>query len=164
MTIRGNRLLRWLFRLPNALYDHGLGWLLTGRMMRLTHVGRRSGREYHTVLEVVYADPASGEIAVVVGFGRSTDWFRNLQAHPALLVETGRRRFVPVHRQLEEGEAFGVIADYEHRNRAIRPLVHQGLSWLAGWRYDGTDQARRRLVHELPIIALGPVGETPLPH
>lgn len=156
MSAQVNRFLRWLFRLPNGLYDHNLGWLLGRRLMRLTHVGRRSGREYHTVLEIVRADPTSGEVTVVAGFGPSTDWYRNLNAHPAVQVETGRRRFRPVHRELSEDESFAVLADYEHRNRAIRPLVHKGLSWLAGWKYDGSDEARRKLVTQLPIITFRP--------
>ena len=37
----------------NLLYDHRLGWLLGQRILRLNHVGSRSGRRYRTVLEVV---------------------------------------------------------------------------------------------------------------
>ncbi|GAB3408272.1 PNPOx family protein [Flindersiella endophytica] len=153
---RLNPFLRWAFRLPNVLYDHHLGWLLGRRLLRLTHVGRRSGREYHTVLEVVRADEQTGEVSVVAGFGPATDWYRNLRAHPAVRVETGRRGFRPAHRELGEDEAFAVIAEYEHRNRAIRPVVNKGLSWLAGWPYDGTDQARRKLVAQLPVVTFRP--------
>jgi deazaflavin-dependent oxidoreductase (nitroreductase family) len=153
MVARVSPFLRWAFRVPNVLYDHHLGWLLGRRLLRLTHVGRSSGREYHTVLEVVGADRQTGEVFVVAGFGPATDWYRNLRVHPAVRVETGRRSFRPVHRELGEDEAFAVIAAYERRNRAVRPLVRKGLSWLVGWRYDGSDQARRRLVGQLPVVA-----------
>ena len=37
-----------------------------------------------------------------------------------------------------------MLADYERRNRWVAPLVRRVLSWLVGWRYDGSDGARRR--------------------
>lgn len=43
-----------------------------------------------------------------------------------------------------------MLADYERRNRLGVPLVHAVLSKLAGFRYDGSDGARRALVHTLP--------------
>jgi hypothetical protein len=75
------------------------------------------------------------------GFGPSADWFRNLQAAPAVEVAIGRRRFRPQHRIVDETDAAGVLAGYERRNRLIAPIVRLGLGWLAGWPYDGIDAA-----------------------
>jgi hypothetical protein len=70
------------------------------------------------------------------------------------------RRFLrltpPRNRQLPEPEASTVLAAHERRNRLITPIVRRVLSWLVGWRYDGTPTARRRLVAELPVIGLRP--------
>jgi hypothetical protein len=55
-----------------------------------------------------------------------------------------------------EGEAAAVIADYEHRNRWIGPVVRRLLSALLGWRYDGSQSARERLVRQLPVVAFRP--------
>ena len=44
--------MRAVFGAPARLYDAGLGWLLGERFLCLTHVGRRSGHRYRTVLEV----------------------------------------------------------------------------------------------------------------
>jgi hypothetical protein len=38
------------------------------------------------------------------------------------------------------------MAAYERRNRWIAPMVHCALSWLVGWRYDGSETARQRRV------------------
>jgi hypothetical protein len=89
-------------------------------------------------------------------FGPSADWFRNVQAAPALEVAIGRRRFRPQHRILDETEAAGVLAGYEQRNRLIAPIVRLALSWLAGWPYDGSDAARARLVRQLPMVGFRP--------
>lgn len=93
---------------------------------------------------------------MIAGLGRSADWYRNLQAHPAVEVAIGRQRFRPAHRVLGEQEAVEALADYERRNRWVAPVVHRVLSWLVGWQYDGSDDARRRLAHELPLVALRP--------
>ncbi len=147
-------LTRRLFRAPVRLYEHGLGWLLGGRFLCLTHVGRRSGRHYRTVLEVVGTE--GDEVFVVVGFGASADWYRNIQATPPVEVATGRRRFAPVWRRLDRGEAAEVIAGYEHRNRLITPVIRTMLGKLVGWRYDGSPAARERLVAELPVLGFRP--------
>lgn len=144
-----------LLRAPGYLYDMDAGWLLGQRFLRLTHVGRRSGRTYRTVLEVV-GRTDSGEYVVLAGLGSNADWFRNVQAGPAVEVVAGRRRFVPSHRVLGVEEADAVVAGYERRNRLAAPVVRRVLSWLVGWRYDGSSEARRRLVEQLPLVAFGP--------
>lgn len=152
-------IVRRLLRAPAVLYRWNAGWLFGRRFLLLTHVGRRSGRRYQTMLEVIGTNRASDEFIVIAGFGHSANWYRNLQARPALEVAVGRRRFQPVHRELEEREAVVVLADYERRNRWVTPVVRRVLSWLTGWRYDGSEDARRRLVAELPILAFRP-GES----
>jgi len=149
-----------IFRAPVRLYEHNLGWLLGRRFVCLTHIGRRSGRRYRTVLEVIATNPAAGEVVIIAGLGPSSDWYRNIQANPAVEVVTGRQRFEPVHRRLAEAEAMTVVADYERRNRWIGPVIRPVLSRLLGWRYDGTNTARRRMVRQLPLVAIRPRSTT----
>jgi deazaflavin-dependent oxidoreductase (nitroreductase family) len=137
-----------------------LGWLLDSRFLLLTHAGRRSGREYRTVVEVVGRLPRSGEYVVMAGFGHSADWLQNLRAGGGREVAVGHRRFRPALRELDEDEAAAVLAGYERRNRLIAPVVRRVLSRLVGWRYTGTDEQRRRLVAERPLVAVRPVERT----
>lgn len=151
----GRRLAKAL-EAPARLYDWRAGWILGRRFLRLTHIGRRSGRQYRTMLEVVGEDHLSHELFVIAGLGRSAQWYRNLQAHEAVEVAIGRERFAPLHRELSEVEAAAILAAYERRNRVIAPVVRLLLSRLVGWRYDGAEGARRRLVRQLPMIGLRP--------
>jgi deazaflavin-dependent oxidoreductase (nitroreductase family) len=144
-------------RAPANLYDWNMGWILGERFLLLTHLGRRSGRRYRTMLEVIGRDEATGEFMVMAGLGRSAQWYRNLKARPALEVAVGRRRFQPDHRELDQREAEMVLTRYESDNRWVTPVIDRVLSWLVGWHYDGSEQARRRLAAELPVIALRPV-------
>lgn len=58
-------------------------------------------------------------------------------------------------RALEREEAVRVMEGYERRNRLARPIVRGVLSRLAGFRYDGSSEARERLVEALPLLGLG---------
>lgn len=143
-------------RAPNAVYDHGWGRLFGHRFLQLSHVGRRSGRTYRTVLEVVHYDPSTGEATVLSGFGPRSDWLRNVRAAGGAEVSFGAGARRAAYRVLPLEEAERVLADYERRNRVAAPLVRMVLSRLVGWRYDGAPAARRRLVEQLPLVAFRP--------
>jgi deazaflavin-dependent oxidoreductase (nitroreductase family) len=155
-TRASRRFLRSILRLPVYLYRAHLGFLLGHRFLLLRHRGRRSGRSYDTVLEVLHYDPVSDESIVMAAWGPSSGWMRNLEAGTAELVCTGRHRYTPVHRRLEHAEAASVLAGYERRHRALAPVVRIVLSRFLGWPYDGTIDARRRVVDQLPLVAFRP--------
>lgn len=159
-TRRPGPLVRRLLRAPARLYDWNLGWLLGHRFLRLAHVGRKSGRTYRTMLEVVGGSAKTGEFIVISGLGSQADWYRNLQANPAVEVAIAARRFKPAHRVLDEAEAVSVIADYERRNRLVTPILRRVLTWLVGWPYDGSEESRSRLVRELPLVGFRPTTES----
>jgi deazaflavin-dependent oxidoreductase (nitroreductase family) len=54
-----------------------------GRIMVLTHLGRRSGLRRRTPVNYALLD---GEVYCVAGFGSASDWYRNLRAHPQVEV------------------------------------------------------------------------------
>jgi deazaflavin-dependent oxidoreductase (nitroreductase family) len=147
---------QWAFRAPNALYDAGLGRLLGTRFIRLTHTGRRSGREFHTVLEVIDRDRDTGAVTVVSGFGRGSDWFRNVCAGGPAAVDLGRGPRPADYEVLGEAEAERLLAAYERRNRVIAAVLRRALSAMVGWSYAGTKEQRRRLVGELPMVRFTP--------
>jgi deazaflavin-dependent oxidoreductase (nitroreductase family) len=153
---RLSRPLRWLFRAPGCLYRCGCGRLLGHRFLLLVHVGRRTGRRRRTVLEVVAFRPDGPEAVVVSGFGHGADWLRNIQASPNPAVTIGSLRFTAETRFLGEAEAMAVMAAYERRSRYFAPIIRQVLSRLLGWRYDGSDDARRQMIVQLPLVAFRP--------
>jgi deazaflavin-dependent oxidoreductase (nitroreductase family) len=156
--VKPGRLLKLLLRAPAALYAVNAGWLLGHRFLLLAHRGRRSGRVYRTVLEVIAWDEEASEAVVMSGFGRSSQWYRNILASDPVEVQIGRRRFTPSVRELDADEAVRVVARYEQRNRIAAPVIRAVLSKTAGFRYDGSESARRRLVDALPLVALRPRG------
>jgi deazaflavin-dependent oxidoreductase (nitroreductase family) len=150
------REIAWLLHAPNALYDAHAGALLGHRFLRLTHRGRRTGRPHRTVLEVLAWDGKNQEAVVISGLGPRAQWLRNVLAAGAAEIEIGRERWTASVRALGPAEGAAVLADYERRNRIVTPIVRRVLSRLAGFRYDGTESARRRLVERLPVVAFIP--------
>jgi hypothetical protein len=108
------------------------------------------------MLEVIAENRRSGEVVVMAGLGRSAQWLRNVEAGNAVEVAIGRDRFRPRHRLLSPEEASELLAGYERRNRWLTPILRRVLSRLAGWRYDGSAEARLRLVSQLPLVGLRP--------
>ena len=150
----------WLLRLldsPLYLYRHGWGRVLGHRVLQLTHRGRRTGRLRWTVLQVLRYDPKTGEAVVMSGSGPTTHWLRHIQANDQLEVSIGRTFFAGSYRLLGPEEAIAVLADYERRNIAMRPLVRAVLGRLGDGRFDGSYAARRRLVHQLPMVVFRPL-------
>jgi len=153
VTLAKKGIWRFLLRAPILIYKCRLGWLLGHRVLMLTHFGRRTGLKRHTVLEVVEYRKQGPEVVVVNGFGPNSDWIRNIEVAGGEEITVASQHFLATHRFLGEEEAVSVMRGYEHRNRFIAPIVRRGLSWLLGWQYQSTDEDRRRLVRQLPLIA-----------
>jgi deazaflavin-dependent oxidoreductase (nitroreductase family) len=104
--------LRLAFRLPIYLYHLNLGWILGHRFLLFVHLGRKSGLLRETVLEVILYDPATRESVVLSAWGEEADWYRNIEAVPALEVRTGGQRYVPEQRFLAPEVNHAVISYY----------------------------------------------------
>jgi hypothetical protein len=102
-------------------------------------------------------DPATGEAIVMSGSGTSTHWLRDIQANDQLEVSIGRTFFAGTYRLLGPQEAVGVLADYERRHVLVRPIVYAVLGQLGGGSFDGSDAARLKLTHQLPLVAIRPM-------
>jgi len=55
---------RLLMRIPILLYQVGLGRILGGRFLMLTHIGRNSGIPKRAVLEVIKSGPESAKFTL----------------------------------------------------------------------------------------------------
>jgi len=150
--------LRYMLRAPAYLYRWNLGRLLGHRFLLLTHIGRRTGRQHETVLEVVQYRKDSHEAVVMSGFGRNSDWLLNIQVRPEVTVAIGSQRFVAQYRFLSEHEAVEAFRDYEHRNRLAYPIIRYVLSRLLGWNYSGSGADIRKAVAQLPLVAFRPAA------
>lgn len=152
--IEKSSLLTALFRVPKYLYQFGLGWLFGHRFLMLTHRGRKSGRPYQTVLEVVHYDPETRESIVVSGWGTRADWYRNIRANPPIAVATGNEHYQPSYRELSPDEIYPVIQEYLQKS----PPIMRGVVERTLFGEGVTEPAMREMSRSFVMVAFRPAG------
>jgi deazaflavin-dependent oxidoreductase (nitroreductase family) len=140
-----------IFKLPLFLYRLHLGWLLGKRFMQITHVGRRSGKVYRTVLAVVRFDEDTQQIYAVSAW-KGSDWYYNLQAAPALQVETGFVHYVPAQRTLSPEEITTTFIEFRKKH----PLFSRMICRIPGWKWDSSYDEFLELARTLHGVAFLP--------
>lgn len=146
-------LARLAYRFPIWIYRLGLGGLLGTRIMLLIHIGRKSGQERRTVLEVVRHDKETTTFIVASGFGLKSDWYRNILVNPNVTVRSGRGRWKMVATILTTEQAGDELLDYARRH----PLAMRELARFMGYRYDGSQATIRTMGETIPLVAFHPV-------
>lgn len=145
-------LMRLALRAPLYLYRLGLGRVLGDRFLELTHIGRKSGEQHQTVLEVVRHDKRSNTFYVVSGWGEKSDWFRNVMANPQVSIRSAGQHFEAIAERLPPEQAGEEVLDYYHRH----PRALQELARVMGYRLDGSEEDVRALGVSLPMVAFRP--------
>ena len=140
-----------IFKLPVFLYQLHLGWLLGKRFMQITHIGRRSGKVRRTILAVLRFDEKTKEIYAVSAW-KGSDWYYNIQARPALQVETGFVRYVPVQCTLSPEEITTTFMEY----RKEHPFFSRMICRIPGWKWDSTYEEFLELAGTLHGVAFKP--------
>lgn len=151
LPVRGA--LRWALRIPIWVYRAHLGRLLGHQFLLLTHRGRKSGLPRHTVLEVVHYNRATRTYVVAAGWGVTSDWYRNIQQTPAVLLESGSGRVAARAAILPPAEAAAELRVYaEHHPYRARELARI----ITGAPFRGKPDAMAGLAAKIPLVALRP--------
>jgi deazaflavin-dependent oxidoreductase (nitroreductase family) len=122
---------RWFVRAPIWIYRARLGAIFGGRLLMLEHRGRRSGKPRYVVLEVVDR-PRPGAFVIVSGFGRRSQWYRNIEADPHVRVFIrSRRPTAATAHPLSPEDAAASLHRYELAHpsawESLRPVLEQTL-------------------------------------
>ena len=145
MTRAPNRRLRWFYRAPITLYRLGLGRVMGGRVLMLTHKGRKSGLDRYVVLEVV--DRTSEGWYVAAAYGNNADWFRNTKADPNVTVNYKGRSTAATATVAPEPEGAEVLRRYARKH----PRAARTLGRLMGVPMEGD---MTEAAHTIPIVKL----------
>ena len=147
-------LLRFFLRMPILLYRARLGWLLGGRFLMLTHLGRKSGLSRQVVLEVVHHDLQTDAYFVAAGWRGKADWFLNIQLNPVVQVAVGRRTFKALAQGMPLSEAATTFYIYAlHHPQAFREISRL----MTGKVLLSTKEDCLRLAQSVPLVMLKPV-------
>jgi len=150
--VRPGALARGLYRVPEWLFDLGLGWLFGSRFLLLHHTGRRTGLPRRAVLEVMRHDAAADRYITASAYGERSDWFRNAMANPAVEIHVGRRAVPALVRRLGAEEAEAELLDYARRH----PFAFRVIGWVLGEEMSRTAEAVRALAARMPVVAFVP--------
>ena len=149
------RLALLFMRLPRPLYHRGFGRLLGRTFLLIVHEGRKTGKRRETVAMPLTYDPETREAVVCSAWGPSTEWMRNLRAHPALEIQIGRESYVPEQHFLSEDEAVAVALGFRDRH----PYRLRLLATILGWGDLRSDEAVRELVRGRPLVSFRPAND-----
>lgn len=146
--------LRLTLRLPIVIYRLRLGWLLGERFVLLQHIGRKTGQPRQTVVEVVGHESATDVYYIASGWGKKSNWYQNLLAHPEISIQVSRRKLAVVAHTLDANDGARVLVDYRQKH----PLAARELGRLMGLRFvEATPEELAQLVRtSLPIVSLQP--------
>jgi deazaflavin-dependent oxidoreductase (nitroreductase family) len=145
------KLINMLFMVP--LFRIGLGPFvgnpITGYIMVVKTIGRKTGRERYVPVNYAILD---GNIYCMAGFGKSTHWYRNLQAQSNIEI------IVP------SGPLAGVAEDATNSEEAIR-VIRQILknSGFAGFfvgfnPFTVSNTELREKTKDFPLVRIRPTG------
>jgi deazaflavin-dependent oxidoreductase (nitroreductase family) len=102
MSYPSSPFMKRLLKLPILFYRLGLGWLVGRIFMIITTIGRKSVQPRRTPIEF---HEFKGRRYVFSGWGTKTDWYRNLEAHPHITIQTWRgAESVFAHRLTSDAE------------------------------------------------------------
>ena len=146
------------YRFPILLYRLGMGSLMGNRMLLLEHIGRKSGRKRRAVLEIIRHDPTVGVFYVVSGFGKRSDWIRNIQVNPDVRIQVGSKSISAVAALLNQERTAAEILDYAERNpKLIKILADR----LLGYKLDDTKEDLLELASNLHVVRFHVIRKEP---
>lgn len=83
---------RWFVRSPIWVFRAHLGAIFGSRLLMLEHTGRKTGALRYAVVEVIdHPQPGTYIVAAVPW----AQWYRNIQASPAVHISVGRHHRAP---------------------------------------------------------------------
>jgi deazaflavin-dependent oxidoreductase (nitroreductase family) len=145
--------LRLGLRFPIWLYDMGLGGIFGKRFLLLHHLGRKSGKEHKTIIEIIRYDGPTGNYYVASGWGTQADWYLNLRDHPQVNIMVGRRSILVRAVFLDEEEAVQEFLSYAQRHPfAFKELIHL----MTGEHFHGTEETCHQLARSIPVVRFQP--------
>ena len=153
-----NKLIRRIFKFINMffmvpLFRLGLGSFvgnpITGYIMVLKTIGRKTGKERYVPVNYVILD---GNIYCMVGFGKESHWYRNLQVQPniEIIIPSG-----PVSGRAEDA------TNSEEAIVVIRKLLKNSgfAGFFAGFNpFTISDTELDEKTKDFPLVCIRPTG------
>jgi deazaflavin-dependent oxidoreductase (nitroreductase family) len=119
--------------------------------MLLITTGRKSGKKRHTMVDVLLYDRERDTYFIELGFGKSSDWYRNIQAHPLFEAQVGRRKFRATADELPPEKTGDTMVNFVRR----RPAYSKSVMKAVGITFT-TEEELRRMAPRWILLAVHP--------
>ena len=146
--------MKFFFKVPVYVARMGFaGWerLIGVEWMLLTTVGRKSGKKRYSMVDVLVHDKETDTYYIEVGFGKNSDWYRNIQASPVFEAQVGRRRFRATAEEMPLEQTGDVMVDFVRR----RPAYARSVMKMVGVTFT-TEEELRRMAAKWLLLAVHP--------
>src|SRR5438128_4665044 len=135
---RASPWLRTMLKVPTLIYRGPLAELMRSRcVLVLTTRGRKTGRPRTGAVSFM---PVEDHFVVFSGWGVGSNWFRNIQANPDVVVRVGRKQMRATARIVEDPERRrALMLQMQARSRGCGPprLIRPLLKLTHVFDYDG---------------------------
>jgi deazaflavin-dependent oxidoreductase (nitroreductase family) len=143
-----------IFKLPLVLYRYGLHPLVSGHVLILTTVGRKTGKSRSTPLGYRF-DPATETYYVIAGWKGRTNWYQNALTTPAVRVRIGSLDFEAYATPLSTDEIASHLSEYAKRN----PFATRMYRNFTGIKCNGTHETLLKIAQFYPGLAIRQVEQ-----
>ncbi|MEW6401422.1 MAG: nitroreductase family deazaflavin-dependent oxidoreductase [Chloroflexota bacterium] len=154
---RPGRFLKFFFKVPVWLSKIGFGgWekLIGAQWMLITHTGRKSGRQYDSMVDVMDYDPSTDTFYIEAAYGRRADWVRNIQVNPVFEARVGRRKFKARAAPLSSENTADMLVKFFH----AKPAYTRSVMAMVGLKFSGEEDLRA-IAPKLMLLAVHPDPE-----
>ena len=146
--------LKLFFKIPVVMARMGFaGWerLIGVEWMLLTTVGRKSGRKRYSMVDVLVHDRETDTYFIEVGFGKRSDWYRNIRASGVFQAQVGRRKFRATAEELPREKTADVMVAFVRQ----RPKYARSVMKLVDITFVDEEELRRKATRWL-LLAVHP--------
>ena len=140
--------LRIIFRLPIWQYKLGLQGPISGQILILNTIGRKSGKKRQTALGYGY-DANSKTYSVMTGWGGRSDWYQNALVNPDVELWIGRQRIKAIAKPVPSDQAIEKMKALV----AINPHASDMLGKLSKKPFDGSEAWYREMIRHYPFLS-----------
>jgi deazaflavin-dependent oxidoreductase (nitroreductase family) len=154
---RPNGLLKFFFKVPVWMYKIGFGGferLIGAQWMLITHIGRKSGKQYDSMVDVMDYNKVTDIYYIEAAYGTHADWVRNIQASPNFAARVGRRKFTARAAPLSNKNAADMLVKFYRE----KPAYTRSVMAMVGMKFNGEEDLRA-LAPKLMLLAVKPEKE-----
>ncbi len=154
---RPSKFMKFFFKVPVWMYKIGFGGfekMIGAQWMLITHIGRKSGKRYDSMVDVMDYDKVTDTYYIEAAYGARADWYKNIQSSPVFEAKVGRRKFKARAGALTTEGASEMLAQF-YRSK---PAYTRSVMAMAGIKFKDEDELRE-LGKNLTLLAVRPESE-----